>query len=121
MTRAWPAACSISTSMVVHPGAGGRIERKPQAEFNHASDPGVKRRAADYGLRFSPHLSAHAPALSLLAQIHELGFHLSEEAGRDEAVAEDTGPARDRRQATVRPLIDVVLRDDHPARRIVQP
>src|SRR5262249_5585020 len=64
--------------------------------------------------------SPHTSCPSLLIQSQEPRFHLSEEPRRDEAVAEDTWPTRQRRQAAVRPFIDIVLRDDYPARRIIQ-
>src|SRR3546814_17590669 len=64
--------------------------------------------------------SADPTAPALLAQLQELLLHLREEAWRDEAVAKQARAAGERSEPTIRPFIDIVFRNDHPARRIVQ-
>ena len=64
--------------------------------------------------------STCTPTLSLLVQRQEFGFHLGKQAGRDETITEDAGPSWQRCQPAVRPLVDIVLGDDYPARRVVQ-
>ena len=65
--------------------------------------------------------SARAPAPPFFLQLEEPGLHSSEEEKRDEPATEDAGLPWQRRQTTVRPLVDFVFRNDRPARRIVQP
>jgi len=54
-------------------------------------------------------------------QVEKLALDLREQARRNEAVGEGSGPARYRLEAGVRPLVDIVLGDDDPARFVIQP
>src|ERR1700676_5406679 len=55
--------------------------------------------------------AAHRAALVLSGQFEKLGFDLREQARRNETIAEYSGLSRNRRQACVRPFVDVVLRN----------
>src|SRR5271166_3032968 len=64
--------------------------------------------------------AANARAAVLAGQIEKLALYLGEQAWRKEAIGENPGPTRYGIEAGVRPLVDIVLGDDDPARFVVQ-
>jgi hypothetical protein len=61
------------------------------------------------------------PALVAAGQIEELALDVGEQTWRKEPVGENPGPARYGLEASIRPLVDIMLGDDDPTRFVVQP
>ena len=64
--------------------------------------------------------AAHRAAFVLSSKFEVSGFDLCEQAGRDEAIAEEVRSPRERRKTGVRPYVDIVFGYDHPASCIVE-
>jgi len=71
--------------------------------------------------RAQPLFPSHSSASSALGQVDKSGFDLGEQAGRDEAVAENSPPPWQRLNPGTRPFVHIMLRHDYPASRIIQP
>jgi hypothetical protein len=60
-------------------------------------------------------------AADVAGQIENLALDVGEQTWREEPVGENPRPTRYGVEASIRPLIDIVLRDDNPTRFVVEP
>jgi hypothetical protein len=96
------------------PSSGGR--NHPDRRSRGAGCDDLKKAWGRHG-----NVSAEPDRCGPRGRVRETWPYLGKQARRNKTVSEYRGMARNRLRAGIRPRVDIMLRDDHPTRFVIEP